>query len=620
MRAPAGTLRFVVGALAVVVAGPVLLALLGRWNAPGAALMGWMLQVHWWLGELVEGTELLPEPFLGLPILLGLAGAAAFGLGRRFAAAVLGLSVLLGAVGVIGLLAVAIPIDPALFCGGAALLATVGARGRLGARSGAAALAFTGLGIAFIGALTVLEGPGVPSPPFRLRPYWLSGLGAAPWRALGTWWGIAVVGAVCSSFVLRGTESRRPWALVVGGAVVGIAAAASASSAPERLRVDAGLSALAILLWVPVFSLLRAREGVALAPWVSLALRPLPLLAFATAAALRGLAVWMWTPPAALPPAVEWLSWRPGTFAVVAEGRDGPIHWTDREHTLVARREPDGTERRYVLRDTLDAVEELSPPVDGRLWVAGGRFRPEAHMGLLDVRVEGVDGAPGPRGSEAIGEFRPLERCYPSAWIPLGHAAAARASMDDHDVVLGCEGAGDLLGFDPRTGEVGPRIPLGEDVESGWFSADGSRLYTVSLWSGSDLVAWRWPDGAELRRRRVGPFNWSVVGDGRGTLWVTRFFEGGILALDEHDLAVRDFVRLSFGVRALLFEPIHDRLWAAAAYSGRIWEIDARDTSRRRAWALCGQARNLWSDASGRVLVGTDCGLFRIDPEKENRW
>jgi hypothetical protein len=119
-----------------------------------------------------------------------------------------------------------------------------------------------------------------------------------------------------------------------------------------------------------------------------------------------------------------------------------------------------------------------------------------------------------------------------------------------------------------------------------------------------------------LATRFVGPFNWAVAVDpGDDEVWVSRFLEGTVLVLDGVSLETRRQVRLSFGLRAMLYEPVHDRIWAAAAYSGRLWSVEAKPPYRKTVYALCGQARDLAADAQGRVVVATDCGIFRVDPE-----
>ena len=86
------------------------------------------------------------------------------------------------------------------------------------------------------------------------------------------------------------------------------------------------------------------------------------------------------------------------------------------------------------------------------------------------------------------------------------------------------------------------------------------------------------------------------------------------MVFDAGTLRLEHSVPLSFGVRALVHDPVKDRIWASAAYSGKVWEVEASAPFRRRAYALCGQARDLTADGQGRVVVSSDCGIFRITP------
>ena len=149
----------------------------------------------------------------------------------------------------------------------------------------------------------------------------------------------------------------------------------------------------------------------------------------------------------------------------------------------------------------------------------------------------------------------------------------------------------------------------------GTFTPAGDRLFGVSLWADPTVRAWSWPEGEELARRVIGPFNWTVTWVPEPpSLWVSRFVEGQVLVLDPENLLVQDRLSLSFGIRAMLHEPVHDLVWAAAAYSGRLWVVEPRAPYRRRAVPVCGQTRDLVSDGQGRVVVSTDCGIFRVDP------
>jgi hypothetical protein len=187
-------------------------------------------------------------------------------------------------------------------------------------------------------------------------------------------------------------------------------------------------------------------------------------------------------------------------------------------------------------------------------------------------------------------------------------------------VLLGCENRSGVEILDPSARAIVGDVALSSRVETGVFAPRGDRLYGVSLWADPALRSWSWPDGREEARAVVGPFNWTVTFVPEpAALWVSRFVEGGVLVLDPRTLGVRDRVPLSFGVRAMLHDPVHDLVWAAASYSGRLWIVEPRSPYRRMAVPICGQARDLAADGAGRVVVSTDCGVFRVDPTVASR-
>jgi hypothetical protein len=253
-----------------------------------------------------------------------------------------------------------------------------------------------------------------------------------------------------------------------------------------------------------------------------------------------------------------------------------------------------------------DAVEELGGPIDETLWVSAGRWNPTPAMGLMPIDLE-----TGP------GDYRAVSGCWIASWIPMPDTAALRVDGGrPGDVLLGCEGEAAVYVFRPSAHRTVARLPLPDDVEAGVFGPGGRSLYGISLWGEPSVIRYGFPSGRRLATAPVGPFNWAIALDDRGRLWVSRFFEGGALLFDSNTMKMEARVPLSFGVRAMIYDPVRDRIWAAAAYSGKIWEVEASPPYRRRALALCGQARDIQADGRGRILVATDCGIFRIDPEQ----
>jgi hypothetical protein len=185
-------------------------------------------------------------------------------------------------------------------------------------------------------------------------------------------------------------------------------------------------------------------------------------------------------------------------------------------------------------------------------------------------------------------------------------------------VLIGCEDLPGARLFRPSERRIVRKVHLGSRVEGGTFNIEGDRLYGVPLWRDPYIRSWSWPWVKPLRARVLGAFNWDVayvpgLDEHPGMLWVPRFVEGAMLLLDDETLETRARIPLSFGLRALMYEPVHDRVWAAAAYTGRIWSIEAHPPYRRTVHGLCGQTRDLAADDLGRVIVPTDCGIYRID-------
>ena len=582
----------------------------GWWNPLAAWEEGHVQNALVALSEPLDGSFLVGNPGLTLPLLIAAAFAVAFlvHLGRqgwsgarRLAVGIdIGVSSL-GILGAAGALAVGAACDRVLFWAGAALLLAARPAPGVGGRPGGGWHAPTrlvwGLGLAILAGLTVLEGPAAPSPAFRLRDLWLGGPGRDPVASATAWaaWG-ALGGALA---LVRPGRGRRGVAVLLGAS--GAILAWWSGRVEDPLGWTGASSGLASLPWAALLAC-WPRRTLSVDPRRLLGML-VPWTLWAGICAARAFLTFMWTVPGPPPPGIEWLDWRPGAFSVGSDPDGQRVIWTDRESTGLGLWSGEGTTKRIDLRPQLDTAEELIDPGGESMWIAGARWAPTTQTGLV-----AWDPDRGP------GAFVGVPGCWISSWVRVPDGAPPGAVAEPGDLLLGCEGSGELRVWRPKEGRVVGRLPLPDDMEDGVFSQDGSRLFTVSLWAGSDVISHAWPTLGELERRRVGPFNWGIVRDQVGTLWVSRFWEGGLLVLDPANLQVIDQVPLSFGIRALLHDPVHNRLWAAAAYTGRLWEIDASDPSRRRAHALCGQARDLVADRRGRVTVGTDCWIFRLDP------
>lgn len=588
--------------LVLLLAAPSLLAVgFGWWNPPAAWIEARALGL---LGILSGPVEAMPSlvrggPALGLIVLVGAvvsglaAGEGRVPGGRLLVGAGESAIALAGLVAACGLLAVGVGIDRPLFWAGLAAAAGGGGPAQPSVGAGSRGIvAASALLLAWLAGVTLLEGPSMHSPAFGAREFWLD-------SPLGTQGGAALAWGLPGLLLLRW---RRPGPLVfaaaAGYALCVLWRGAGTGRVLAELGSGLGLIAAASVLGPVVLGLApRSRGWRRYEPRHAFA-AALPVLLWAAICASRGLTVFLWTPPAYLPDGVERLDDRRDIFSVAVDG--DWVLLTDREDDQLVRLGPDGADVWTIWDPGEVGLEEVGGPFDGGAWVS---VAGDEAGGLVHVDYE-----------EGPGPFLAVDGCWIASWTPLPPPAIEAFGGQPGDVLVGCESAPFAWVLRANEGRRVHVLMLDHEVEEAAFAADGRSFWTVGLWTGDSLHRVSWPGGEPLAERLIGGFNWTVVPDpGRGEVYVGRFFEGTALALDADTLALTRRLPFRFGLRALLHEPTHDLLWGAAAYSGLVIARPAGG-GPARSWALCGQARDLAADAAGRVIVATDCGVFRIDP------
>ena len=597
-----------------------------------------------------EASPVALYPVLGLPVLLLVAVATGallrWGslLPRRLrivGRAIEALWALFGMLGLYGVVVVGIAIDRPLFWTGILLMGLSSSllpdRGWRRRMLGAGPLslrtvAAVGAGAAgMLAGFTLLEGPGSHSPVFQWGELWLDWVGGSAWAAGLIW---LVMGLVVSYWacepgpvVGRRSEDSTDAAVSAPGIrsrVSGLVAGAAClcllawewSAAPSVGRAIAGtLSAagLVVLALSAGKSQPRAESSPSPAPLPVQALfAAAPLIAWAVLCASRGLLVGLWVQPQPQPPGFETLSARTGLFALRHDPSSGRIFFTDRDDIAIGFLDPSGAERVFPLEaEGVDSVEELWGP-HGSLLYASTSFSPEEQENEQAAYDDGgfhiLDLDEG-----LLTPFR-LTACLISSLIPIPPSTPADLDLQAGDVLIGCEGnrAGHV--FRPEGAELVGKIPLEDDLEAGAFHPDGNSLFGVSLWGMPEIFHYSWPSGELLGSREIGSFNWEIAVDSAGQIFLPRFFEGVLLVLDDESLETLAQVPLSFGVRAMALDDRSGTLWVSASYSGILWAVDTQPPFARRAYPVCGQARDLIVDDRGRAVLATDCGIVRVDP------
>ncbi len=568
---------------------------------------------------------------------------------------------LLGGIAALSLAAVGVALDRQLFWGGLVVAVLVGRAmapdrppseepGGWRARSNILprmAMTVTAAAVAFYGVTSLWEGATYTNPVFRPAARWLAGPGASPWTSGGVWLGAGAAAAVAGLGVAaqrrrrHGARGDRRAALaagIVALVVLGLEASWTPSGPLRGATVLSAAGGLILAAGLGAWTVGRRpapRHAITVLDPRAALITLFPFFVFAAFCLGRGLTVQMWTAPGALPAGVERIGAPACVFSISHAPKDDSVFFTDRCRIELGRIAADGSLTRWDLRNHgAHGVEELGEPTDGTLWAAIAAYTGEANLVLL-----AVEGAAGPRtltqalgghdpgtprnvAADRVGLGRPagvpLPSCWAASWIevPDGAPSEVGATSLPGDVLIGCEDRPGARLLRPAERRIERKVNIGSRLEGGTFDAAGERLYGVALWRDPYLRSWTWPWVKPAGAQVLGAFNWDVEfvpGDDGGALWIPRFVEGSMLVLDPDDLSVRDRIPLSFGIRALMYEPVHDRVWAAAAYTGRLWSIEARPPYRRTVYGLCGQTRDLAADGQGRVLVPTDCGIYRID-------
>jgi len=539
----------------------------------------------------IAGTELnyLPAVWLWVPLVLA---GAAFWLERQektqAATGLAGVAAVLGCVPAAWLVIGAAAMDPAVWGGGVVVAALHGVGADEGEGRGRAPWVFLGLAL-WLGLSVVGETGSTPgSPLFALGEGWLAGPGRWTWVSGGLFWLPAVALGVRAFRVERRAGPPIPLRETAMFVVIAAVVWAVKAKGGGHLAIAGAVSALGLLVAVGIEAWGRKLGVVALLLWSAVCVG-------------RGVAVGMWTAPSGLPPGVEKLADAEDPFGVAVG--DGVVLWTERAPNRIrmvgeAGELPAPRPTEGAGRWSPDDEVEAAFFAGGRFWVTV--WTAENRGGLLPVEVDGSTGA-----------LLDIGDCNATSWTPITEALARSLGTRPGDVIVGCEGVGSQWRLDPvaKTATALPAWVGGR--EHLVVSDDGTRSWDVILWGATDLLERAFPGGQVVRELPVGPLNFAMteVGD---ELALGRFVEGSVRFVDPEAMAVTRTVELSMGVRALVADG--ERLWASAAVSGRLWLVEGGET---RAWGLCGQGRGLAVDEQGRAVVGTSCGIVRVDPTAE---
>ncbi len=224
--------------------------------------------------------------------------------------------------------------------------------------------------------------------------------------------------------------------------------------------------------------------------------------------------------------------------------------------------------------------------------------------------------------TDASGSDSELLRVGPEGSRRLGGSAlCAIASMaweaEDGSVLLGCENEPQVQRYRPLQDTISPPLPSGVTQGLEDMVLDASSLFVVPLVMGSAIQELDRETLTLARTRALGGFAYQVRLDPtRRRLFVSRFVDGAVLAIDADELTPTEHGRVAFGVRPLEVFAERGLVAAGSMMHTGPWLLDA-DTLRGRRLDLGGLSKGLAQDPSGATLyASTTCGLLALDLDR----
>lgn len=184
---------------------------------------------------------------------------------------------------------------------------------------------------------------------------------------------------------------------------------------------------------------------------------------------------------------------------------------------------------------------------------------------------------------------------------------------------VGCEDQQRLLALDLDDGRLlrdqpTPAVGDIQDLEID-DRFDPQRLYIVSLWYNANASEVDDKTWQPLRQRFVGGANYETAfSPADDLLFIGRFYESRVTALDTRSLRPVGILRTGLGTRAVQVDRRRNLLLVSSIYDGSLRVFDTTDLSLKTRLTVGGHVKSIALDEKrGLAYFGSQCGLFRLD-------
>jgi len=256
--------------------------------------------------------------------------------------------------------------------------------------------------------------------------------------------------------------------------------------------------------------------------------------------------------------------------------------------------------------------EDLIYLADRDLLLATYALDPD-HQRLFEQRQPGVY-------NDIIPIIDPsINRVVDSIAIPdLCWINSIRWHASRQTLYIGCEDRREMLAYDLDARRVlrHERMPSVGDIQDLEIDdrREPSELYTISLWYSPYLSALAADDWRVLRRRMVGGANYEMAfAPSDELLFVGRFYESRVVAVDAQTFQPERYLRTGFGTRALaVYEPA-GVLLASSLYDGAVRVFNYRTGELIDALFVGGHVKSIALDQQrGIAYFGNRRAIYRF--------
>ncbi len=282
------------------------------------------------------------------------------------------------------------------------------------------------------------------------------------------------------------------------------------------------------------------------------------------------------------------------------------------DHLVVSRREPQEV---VVLRlSDGEVLHRMSTRSENDTWFDHTEPETLVHAGGSSVLLL-LASSDSEEGNQLV-RFDAATGTMSGRLIGLGEGVSDMRRDQQGGVWISTEFRGRIAKVDPRTLTVLSDKEV-RDAETNAIAVDvkGGRGWSVGLWSDAYIRRVDLETGQQKAAAYLGTRQWDLAWDPiSDRIYVPRLVDGVVEVRDANSLAQVGAWEVGFGARPIEVSKDGRFLVVGNLYTGELLGWDLTTAKRTLRARIGGHIKGLRLDASGRVLAGSNCGIFAVTP------